>query len=162
MAADWEARARAQIGREFAPVLACDPVNAPMIRHWCEAIGHPFEWNEAIEAPATMLQCWLFPGPTRARPPGSAAADASWVLELLREGGYSAVVTVNTEMDLERPLHPGDELDYVSMLESISEEKRTGLGAGRFLGFRWTVRDAQGDVVGTLRFTHLAYQPSAT
>ena len=158
---DWETRARALIGQEFPPVLACDPVNTPMIRHWCEAMNHPFDWADALEAPATMLQSWLFPGSTRARPPGSAAQDATSVLALFAEGGYTGVVTVSTEMEFVRPLHPGDELDYTSALESIGEEKQTGLGVGRFLGFRFTVRDAKSSAVGIIRFTNLAYRPDA-
>ena len=127
----WEAEARALIGREFAPVVACDPVNAAMVRHWCEAMGHPYEWDEALEAPATMLQCWLFPGPSRERPPGSATEDATTALKLLAQGGYEGVVTVSTELDFVRCLKPGDRLDYISPLESIGEEKTTALGLGR-------------------------------
>lgn len=156
---DWEARARALIGKEFPPVLACDPVNTPMIRHWCEAMGHPFDWEGAARAPATMLQSWLFPGPTRARPPGSAHEDATSALALFAEGGYSGVVTVSSEMEFLRALLPGDALDYTSALESIGEEKKTGLGLGRFVGFRFTVRDGNAKTVGTIRFTNLAYRP---
>jgi hypothetical protein len=155
----WESQARELIGQEFAPVLACDPVNAAMIRHWSEAMGHPFEWNEALEAPATMLQCWLFPGPTRERPPDSAIEDATAALKLFALGGYEAVVTVSTELDFARPLTPGDRLAYTSSLESIGEEKMTALGPGRFVGFRFSVRDADGANVGTIRFTNLVYRP---
>ena len=157
----WEAEARALIDREFAPIVACDPVNAAMVRHWCEAMGHPFEWNEALEAPATMLQCWLFPGPSRERPPGSATEDATTALKLLAQGGYEGVVTVSTELDFVSCLKPGDRLDYISTLESIGEEKTTALGLGRFVGFRLSVRDAQGTTVGTIRFTNLAYRPAS-
>jgi hypothetical protein len=156
---NWEAHARELVGREFAAVLACDPVNTPMIRHWCEAMGHSFDWSDVLDAPATMLQSWLFPGPTRQRPPGSATEDATSVLRLFAQEGYTGVVTVSTEMEFVRPLHPGDELHYTSALESIGEEKATGLGQGRFLGFRFTVRDALLQVVGTIRFTNLAYRP---
>jgi uncharacterized protein len=158
---DWEDRARSLLGQEFAPVKACDPVNAPMIRHWCEAMGMPISWDRNAAAPATMLQPWLFPGPTRQRPPGSADQDATTVHGLFAEGGYSGVVTVGAELTFDRPLSPGDELSYTSALESIGEEKQTGLGRGRFLGFRQTVRDADGECVGTIRFTNLVYQPAA-
>ncbi len=124
-------------------------------------MGHPFDWVDALEAPATMLQSWLFPGPTRVRPPGSAQHDATSALALLAQGGYTGVVTVSTEIEFLRPLRPGDELAYTSSLESIGEEKQTGLGAGRFLGFRFTVRDAKAHTVGTIRFTNLAYRPNA-
>jgi hypothetical protein len=141
--------------------MGCDPVNAAMIRHWCEAMGYPLEWEGAASAPTAMLQCWLFPGPTRQRPPGSALADATSALELLCEGGYSAAVAVSTEIECARDLKAGDRLLYSSRVESISDEKRTGLGPGRFVGFRLTVRDSEGSIVGTIRFTHLAYRPRA-
>jgi hypothetical protein len=156
---NWETRARALIGQEFAPVVACDPVNAPMIRHWCEAMGLPIGWDEPAEAPAAMLPCWLFPGPSGARPPGSATEDATSTHALLAEGGYAAAVTVSAEYEYLRPLHPGDELDYTSSLESISEEKRTALGPGRFVGFLYTVRDGGGETVGRIRFTNLVHRP---
>ena len=159
--ANWETKARELIGQEFAPVMGCDPVNAPMIRHWCEAMGHPFGWDGAENAPSAMLQCWLFPGPTRQRPPGSAASDATSALALLSEGGYCAAVTVSTEIECTRALRVGDRLQYSSCLESISDEKKTGLGPGRFVGFRLTVRDSDGAAVGTIRFTNLAYRPQA-
>ena len=156
----WLARARAEVGREWPAVQACDPVNAPMIRHWQEAFGFALDWQPA-EAPATMLQPWLFPGPSRARPPGSPTQDATALMALFAEGGFSAAVTVSTELECLRPLVPGDRLDYLSALESIGDEKRTGLGLGRFLGFCFTVRDAAGQVVGRLRFTNLVYRPES-
>ncbi len=158
-APDWLQRATGLLEVEHPSVKACDPVNAPMIRHWKEALGFPMDWQAPDEAPAAMLQPWIFPGPTRARPPGSADSDATAVLELFAEGGYSGVVTVSADMDFVRPLVPGDTLAYTSALESIGEDKKTGLGVGRFLGFRYTVRDAAEQVVGVIRFTNLVYRP---
>ena len=66
---------------------------------------------------------------------------------------------MSAEYEFVRPLHPGDRLDYVSALESISEEKRTALGPGRFLGYLLTVRDDRGATVGRLRFTNLVHKP---
>lgn len=157
---DWLARARAEVGRAWPAVQACDPVNAPMIRHWQEAFGVPLDW-QPTEAPATMLQAWLFPGPSKARPPGSATQDATALLALFAEGGFSGVVTVGSELEWRRALVPGDRLEYVSVLESIGDEKRTGLGLGRFLGFCFSVRDAAGADVAQLRFTNLVYRPEA-
>ncbi|MFD6497992.1 protein dehydratase, partial [Streptomyces sp. NPDC060188] len=41
-----------------------DPVNAPMIRHWCEAMGdtHPAYRGPDAVAPPTMLQAWTMGG----------------------------------------------------------------------------------------------------
>ncbi|MFE3283438.1 hypothetical protein ACFXJJ_09995, partial [Streptomyces sp. NPDC059233] len=41
-----------------------DPVNEPMIRHWCEAMGdaNPAYTGPAAIAPPTMLQAWTMGG----------------------------------------------------------------------------------------------------
>jgi hypothetical protein len=154
----WEERAQAELGREWPAVPACDAVNAPMIRHWREAMGFAPDWDEHAAAPQAMLQCWLFPGPSKARPPGAPLQDATAVQAIFAEGGYGDAVTVQAEMHFERALRPGDRLRYTSTLESIGAEKRTGLGPGRFLRYCFTVIDAQDACVGTLRFTNLVYR----
>jgi hypothetical protein len=158
----WEAQAQAELGREWPAVQACDAVNAPMIRHWCEAMGLSLDWSGAGPAPQAMLQCWLFPGPSKARPPGSPHQDATAVQAIFAEGGYTEAVTVQADIEFDRVLVPGDRLRYRSCLESMGPDKRTGLGLGRFLGFRFEVLDEQGERVGTLRFTNLVYRPTAS
>lgn len=157
----WEAEAQGLVGRAWPAVQACDAVNAPMIRHWCEAMGLPMDWGGAAGAPQTMLQCWLFPGPSRARPPGSAAEDATAVQAVFAKGGYTEAVTVQADIEFDRELVPGDTLRYISCLESLGQEKRTALGPGRFVGFRFEVLDGHDARVGTLRFTNLVYRPAA-
>ena len=55
------------------PIVARDPVNLPMIRHWCDAIDdrNPVytdpelaarSLHGGIVAPPTMLQAWTMPG----------------------------------------------------------------------------------------------------
>lgn len=41
-----------------------DPVNLPMIRHWCEAMGdtNPAYTGPDAVAPPTMLQAWIMGG----------------------------------------------------------------------------------------------------
>ena len=158
----WMQRCLALVGQEWPAVQACDPVNAPMIRHWREALGFSAEWGEPETAPATMLQPWLFPGPTRARPPGSAETDATDVLKILAEAGYTGVVTASTEMEFPRALRVGNRLSYTSRLESVGDEKVTALGIGHFLNFCFTVRDDSAAVVGLIRFANLVYRPTST
>jgi hypothetical protein len=157
----WEERAQALLGREWPAVPANDPVNAPMIRHWCEAMGLPLDWHDEAQAPQAMLQCWLFPGPSKLRRPEAPAQDATAAQAVFAEGGYTEAVTVQAEIEFERVLVAGDRLSYTSMLESVGPEKKTGLGPGRVLGFRFDVRDGAGERVGTLRFTNLVYRPAA-
>ena len=156
----WLAKARSLVGRESRYVLACDAVNAPMIRHWCEAFGFPLNWADTQPAPATMLQPWIFPGSSKERPPMSAAEDATVAAQsAFAEGGFTGVVTANMDLEFLRTVVTGDRLAYTSELESISEEKKTGLGIGRFLGYRFTIVDADVRTVGVIKFTNLVYRP---
>ena len=62
---DWMEQARALVGRQYGRIYAWDPVNRPMIRHWCELMGVEMRSNaegRAI-APAAMLQVWCMAGP---------------------------------------------------------------------------------------------------
>src|SRR5688500_16571947 len=87
-----EARLKAYEGRPATTVgSGRDPVNAPMIRHWCEAIGdtNPAYTGPDAIAPPTMLQAWTMAGlGGRA---GRAPAYEE-LLALLDEAGCTAVV----------------------------------------------------------------------
>jgi uncharacterized protein len=134
-----------------------DPVNAPMIRHWCEAMGdtNPAYFGPDAIAPPTMLQAWtmggLFGHTGRTR-----AYDE--LLGLLDEAGYTSVVATDCEQEYLRPLRPGDEITFDSVIESVSEKKTTKLGAGYFVTTRTDVRVGP-DLAGTHRFRILKYAP---
>jgi len=66
----FAARLQSFVGRELgAPLVARDPVNESMIRHWCDAVGdaNPVytdpdaaatSVHACVVAPPTMLQTW--------------------------------------------------------------------------------------------------------
>ena len=153
-----------------APFVALDPVNRPMIRHWCDAMGdtNPVYTDEAaaaasvhggIIAPPTMLQTWNMWG-FRPRPTtGGGAADE--VLRILNDNGFTSVVATNCEQEYFRDLRPGDQLTITSTVESVSEEKHTGLGVGHFVTTKQTYRDETGQVVATMLFRILKFRPPA-
>jgi uncharacterized OB-fold protein len=58
------------------------------------------------------------------------------MMTLLDDEGLTSVVATNCEQQYGRPLVVGDRLLVRSVLESISEPKRTGLGTGRFITTR--------------------------
>lgn len=132
-----------------------DPVNAPMIRHWCEALGHPLPADGS--APPTMLQVWTMAGltePSRQTDddaPGGRSAAYEGLLGALDEAGCTSVVATNCEQEYVRTLTPGEEIVFDSVIESVSPRKRTGLGTGYFVTTRMDVR-AGGTLVGTHRF----------
>lgn len=153
------------------------PVNEPMIHHWCDAIGdrNPVylerdfaakSTHAGIVAPPAMLQAWTMrglrpdtPAETAAR---ASAGDAKSVLQVLDEAGYTSVVATNCEQEYFRYLEPGDQLTHTVEVESVSHEKKTGLGIGRFLTQLYTFRDQTGEIVGTMRFRILKFRPPAS
>lgn len=135
-----------------------DPVNEPMIRHWCEAMGDTspaYQGPDAV-APPTMLQVWTMGGLW-----GHAGRSDAYdeLLGLLDGAGYTSVVATDCEQEYLRPLRPGDEITFDAVIESVSERKTTKLGTGHFVTTRMDVRTG-GELAGTHRFRILKYAPA--
>jgi uncharacterized OB-fold protein/acyl dehydratase len=160
------------IGREDEPQAARDPVNAAMIRHWCDAVGddNPVYTDRdfaaksvhgAIVAPPTMLQAWTMRG---LRPPESAPAQRapfSEVMRLLDAAGYTSVVATNCRQEYRRYLREGDQLSVSTRVARVSDEKTTALGVGRFVDEEMIYRDAAGEEVARMTFRLLKFKPPA-
>lgn len=166
---------KAAEGTAEGPPGSCPyPVNEPMIHHWCDAVG---DRNPAylqpelgtgpakggVIAPPTMLQAWTMRG---LRPPtkeeqayADARGDEQSSLEILDEAGFTSVVATNCEQEYFRDLEPGDLLTHTVMVESISPEKKTGLGTGHFVTQLYEYKDQNGEIVGTMRFRILKFRP---
>jgi len=80
-------------------------------------------------------------------------------MELSRMG-FTAAVAIEMEQQYFRELRLGGVLTLRRIVESISAEKNTRLGAGRFLRLRSDFTDAQGEAVGFMRVTILKFKPS--
>lgn len=166
---ELEERLRQFQGVETGPSWSGpDPVNAPMIRHWCEALGdrNPVYVDPAfaeksvhggLVAPPTMLQAWVLRG--LAPDAGPPTDRLNELLDLLSEAGYPAIVATDCVQEYTRYLRPGERVAASEVIESLSEEKATGLGLGRFIDTLITFRDEAGDVVGTQRFRLLKFKP---
>ncbi|GAA1420400.1 hypothetical protein GCM10009601_18850 [Streptomyces thermospinosisporus] len=158
-ATDLGARLKAYEGRPAVTGgRGRDPVNEPMIRHWCEVMGdtNPAYAGPGAVAPPTMLQVWTMGGLS-----GQAARTESFdeLLALLDEAGFTAVVATDCEQEYVRCLRPGDEVTFDAVIESVSDRKTTRLGTGHFVTTRMDVR-AGGELVGTHRFRILKYAPA--
>lgn len=173
--AEFEEKLQSSIGLETGPFSAWDPVNRPMIRHWCEAMGDKNAAycdpevaatlgapEGAILAPATMMQAWTMLGYSGEHPPGSDTREAMPMMPLCDEHGYVAVVATNCEQEYLQPVCEGDELSGYSKIESISEQKSTALGIGYFITQVTEYRNQHDQVVGTMRFRILKYKPHQT
>ena len=197
---DHSARLASLVGQAAgSPNLSPDAVNVPMIRHWVEAMGdhnpvyvsddaaRAAGYDELI-APPTMLQAWIMRGlrasllteEARAGGAEQGSGPNEKMMTLLDDEGLTSVVATNCEQDYGRPLVVGDRLLVRSVIEAISDPKRTGLGTGRFITTRldyvavpdadvpvWVSGDEvqklydAGEPVATMRFRILKYLPPA-
>lgn len=169
----YEERLQAFTGRELrAPAPAQDPVNQPMIRHWAEAMGdtNPVytdaeaaraSGREGVVAPASMVQAWTMRGYAATAAPRPGGPDGfDELVALLDEGGYTSVVATDSEFTFLRELTPGDHVAVRESVESVSAEKRTGLGTGRFVTTLKTYTDQHGETVATQRWRTLRFRPA--
>ncbi|MGW7019312.1 bifunctional MaoC family dehydratase N-terminal/OB-fold nucleic acid binding domain-containing protein [Streptomyces decoyicus] len=135
-----------------------DPVNEPMIRHWCEAVGDTnpaYQGPDAI-APPTMLQAWTMGGLSGHTDRSGAYDELSGLLD---SAGYTSIVATDCEQEYLRPLRPGDRITFDAVIESVSERKTTKLGTGYFITTRMDIH-ADGERAGTHRFRVLKYAPA--
>ncbi len=164
----------AWIGRELRTLSpAADPVNLPMIRHWVEAMGMPGGIHleqESAEAsgrrgpvaPAAMAQAWTMLGYAAGTDPAARSSSRGYddLFALMTDWGYPAVVATDSEYEFERELHLGERLSVREVVESISAEKQTALGIGRFISSVKEYRDESGEVVARQRWRILRYRPA--
>jgi hypothetical protein len=157
------------------PAHAPDPVNQAMIRHWCYALEdmNPVyldpEFAErsrfgGIVSPPVMLQSW-----TMAPPKLTGIADRGGVpmeikvnpMAFIEEAGFTGTIATNSEFEIERYPRLGDQITAETLIEEISDEKKTAMGAGHFVTWVTTYTDEQGEVLGRQRFRILRFKPSA-
>ncbi|MEU9382782.1 OB-fold domain-containing protein [Streptomyces sp. NPDC048279] len=135
-----------------------DPVNLPMIRHWCEVMGdtNPAYRGADAVAPPTMLQAWTMGGLS-----GNTARTGAYdeMSALLDEAGCVSIVATDCEQEYLRPLRPGDELVFDTVIETVSGRKTTKLGTGYFVTTRTDVR-VGAELVGVHRLRVLKYAPA--
>jgi len=143
-------KVQAMVGREYGRVYGWDPVNAPMIRQWCEMMGiqNPLYTDAQfarsqgyadVVAPPGMLQVWGMGGLDQENfPEGSSKENNFEVLKVIEPYGYPAVVAVNSDLHFDRPVVAGERLYFTSRLDSVSEEKTTPLGTGFFVTVLYT------------------------
>ncbi|MEE2678370.1 MAG: MaoC family dehydratase N-terminal domain-containing protein [Myxococcota bacterium] len=161
---------------DSGPALSPDEVNLPMIRHWVDALDdrNPVYLDGeraassrfgGIVAPPAMLQTWTMARPQiegiaeRGGSAGEISADSP--ITRLAEAGYTGTLATNSELEFARYLHPGDRLQATTVLESISERKRTAIGQGYFVTWVTTYTDQDGATVGRQKFRILKFDPGS-
>jgi uncharacterized protein len=162
------------VGRA-GPSVAPDPVNQPMIRHWAAAFAdaNPVYTDPAaaaasrfgeVVAPPFMLQTWTMPTPTLEgiadRGGSPVAVDGETALSVLDRAGYTGTLATNSEFEITRYLRLGEVVSSETVFESVSEEKATRMGRGRFVTWVTTYTVESGEVVGRQTFRILKFDPS--
>jgi acyl dehydratase len=155
------------------PSAAPDPVNIPMIRHWVDALDDrnpAYDERTAattrydeIVAPPAMLQTWTMGRPTiegiRERGGSAGEVGAESPLAVLAAAGYKGTLATNSVLTFDRYLRVGDTLTSDTALESVSDQKHTGLGKGYFVAWSNNYFDQSGDPVGNQLFTVFKFAP---
>jgi 3-oxo-4,17-pregnadiene-20-carboxyl-CoA hydratase alpha subunit len=165
-------RLEAWIGREGPPLVARDPVNPAMIRHWCDAVEDrnpvytdPDRAAKSVHgarvAPPAMLQAWTMPGLRPREEAPEEPGPLAQVLRLLDGAGYTSVVATNCRQEYRRYLREGDRLSVTARVAKVSDEKQTALGAGRFVDEEMVYRDQDGEEVARMTFRILKFKPPA-
>ena len=84
------------------------------------------------------------------------------MLKLLDAACFVGNLATNSEFEIVRYLRLGEAVSATTVVDSISGEKQTRLGPGRFLTWLTTYVDDTGEVVGTQLFRILKFKPEGT
>lgn len=152
-------------------VRAWDPVNVPMIRHYCEAVGieNPIYVDEAeaskgphgaIVAPASMLYDWTMPGYTGRSPGGDCREPGREVAACMAREGFPDVVAVRLQHEYYRYPRVGERLTRLASIAAIGSVKKTALGEGRFISEDNVFVNETGERVGRAVISFLCYKPA--
>lgn len=160
-------RARSLIGIEQYHQAGEFPVERGYVWTSCASVenGNPLYWDDGVAeelsggptAPPTMLSVWFrphywAPGRTREALPLQVHFDLKELFGL-----PEAVMTDNTMVFYE-PVRPGDRLRTHQVLRSVSEEKTTKLGTGRFWEIDVIYNNQRGELVGIESYTGFGYR----
>ena len=127
--------------------------------------GNPLFWDEKVAqdltggfiAPPTMISVWFrphhwSPGRSEEAVPLQLHFDLKKRLDL-----PEAVMTDNT-ITFYEPVRVGDRLKTYQVLRSVSDEKQTKLGIGRFWVLDVEYENQKGEKVATESYTGLGYR----
>lgn len=143
------------------------PVERGYVWTSCASVenGNPLFWDDALAAeitggpiaPPTMLSVWFrphhwAPGRTEQALPLQVHFDLKAELDL-----PEAVMTDNTIVFYE-PVRPGDVITSAQVLKSVSAEKTTKLGTGRFWVIDVEYTNQNGELVGIESYTGFGYR----
>ncbi|MGH3525362.1 MAG: FAS1-like dehydratase domain-containing protein, partial [Mycobacterium sp.] len=80
-------------------------------------------------------------------------------MAFIEEAGFTGIVATNSEFEIERYPRLGDVVTSTTLIEDISDEKKTAMGTGHFVTWVTTYVDQDGEVLGRQRFRVLRFRP---
>jgi acyl dehydratase len=143
------------------------PVERGYIWTSCASVenGNPLFWDDDVATaitggpitPPTMLSVWMRKHRwTPSRPSEGLALQVHFDMKE-RFDLPEAVMTDNT-ITFHEPVRPGDVLSTCQRLRSVSPEKTTKLGTGRFWVIDVEYRNDRGDLCGVESWTGFGYR----
>ncbi len=105
-----------------------------------------------------MLQAWILGGVSMARDEADPNDKQKELHRLFDAHGYTGVVATNCEQEYIRYLVPGDTVKAKTVIETISEQKATGLGIGYFINTRTNFTDQNDEPIGWMTFRVLKFE----
>ena len=155
------------IGERQYEVTGEFPVERGYIWTSCASVenGNPLFWDDAVAAaitngpiaPPSMISVWFRPhhwAPGRTE----QALPLQVHFDLKEQYGLpEAVMTDNTIVFYE-PVRPGDVITSAQVLKSVSDEKTTKLGTGRFWVIDVEYTNQRGELVGVESYTGFGYK----
>jgi acyl dehydratase len=157
------------IGEKQYEITGEFPVERGYIWTSCASVenGNPLFWDDDVAqeltngpiAPPSMLSVWFRPhhwAPGRTE----QALPLQVHFDLKEQYGLpEAVMTDNTIVFYE-PVRPGDIITSAQVLKSVSEDKTTKLGTGRFWVIDVEYTNQDGTLVGVESYTGFGYKRS--
>ena len=143
------------------------PVERGYIWSTCASVenGNPLFWDDEVAAditagpvaPPTMLSVWFrphhwAPGRTEELLPLQVHFD------LKQQFGLPEAVIADNTIVFHEPVRPGDEITSGQILRSVSGEKTTHLGTGRFWVIDVEYRNQRDELVGVESWTGFGYR----
>jgi acyl dehydratase len=143
------------------------PVERGYIWTTCASVenGNPLFWDEDTAAaltdgpiaPPTMLSVWFRPhhwAPGRVAP----RLPLQIHFDLKQRLGLPEAVMSDNTIVFHEPVRPGDVLSTRQVLRSVSDEKTTRLGTGRFWVIDVEYANQNGEMVGVESYTGFGYR----
>lgn len=165
--ADLLARALEMVGVEQYPEVSEFPVERGYIWTSCASVenGNPLYWDEEVAealtggpiAPPTMVSVWFRP---HSWAPGRSevALPLQVHFDLKTLFGLPEAVMSDNSIEFHTPVRLGDVLRTHQVLRSISGDKTTKLGTGRFWVIDVVYANQDGDLVAVESYTGFGYR----